>query len=201
MKLQYQELTLAALDGLEADGLVLFVAEDVRPLRGLGDLVDWRLCGAVSRVLKSGRFRGEPGEALLLPGAGRIPVPRIFCFGVGKRADVTEPPFREAARRALSAVARAGSRTVASELWPGLAAEAAADAWLAACAPLPDQRVVMMGDLRKLAPAFRAAAEKSDFPVELPPPPAATPPPPRPAAGAPSRAASGGGGHGRARGR
>jgi hypothetical protein len=154
-------------------------------------------------VLRSGRFRGEPGEALLLPGGGRLPVPRIFCFGVGKRADLDEAAFREAARRAVSAVARAGSHAVASELWPSLELERAADAFLSACAPLPEGRVVVLGDPRKLAPAFRAAAEKTVFPVELPPPPVASPPPPRPAPGAPPRAASGGAGpgHGRARGR
>jgi hypothetical protein len=198
MKLFFQDLTLASLDALDVDSLLLLIAEDVRPLRGLGDLVDWRLCGAVSRVLKSGRFRGEAGEALLLPGQGRLPVGRIFCFGVGKKADLDEGAFREASRRAVSAVARAGSRTLAAELWPALDAAVAAEAWLAACGPLPEGRVVMLGDPRKLLPAFRAAVDKTVFPVELPPPPAAAPPPPRPPPVSPVRAASGrGGGRGR----
>jgi hypothetical protein len=42
------------------------VYSDLRPLRGVAGLADWRLCGQLSAFLKQERFRGDPGEKLLL---------------------------------------------------------------------------------------------------------------------------------------
>ena len=67
------------------DALCLFVGEDDRPLPGSAGYVDWRLCGALSRVLQSGFFVGARGDSLLLPTDGRFPVPRIFVIGLGRR--------------------------------------------------------------------------------------------------------------------
>ena len=74
---------MAALGGVDA--LCLFVAEDDRPLPSTAGYVDWRLCGALSRVLKAGFFTGAKDDWLLLPSDGKLAVPRIFVVGLGAR--------------------------------------------------------------------------------------------------------------------
>lgn len=108
-------LTLAALDLLDRSAdLVAFVAEDERPLRGLAGLIDWRLCGALTRQVKEGRFAGRAGEALLTVSGGRLRAERIFLFGVGPaaRASRGRPGFW--AHEALAVASRAGSKSVAT---------------------------------------------------------------------------------------
>src|SRR3954452_25120632 len=81
---------LDSLDELkDVDALCLFVGEDERPLRGVAGYVDWRLCGALSRVIKNGFFVGAAQDWLLLPSNGRIAPARIFVVGVGKRSALT----------------------------------------------------------------------------------------------------------------
>jgi hypothetical protein len=107
------ELNLAALDAAEADGIALFVAKDERPLRGLAGLCDWRLCGTLSRVVRSGFFAGAPGEALLIPGKGRLRAIRVFALGLGARTDTVG---RAILRKAFEVCSRAGVRSLALSL-------------------------------------------------------------------------------------
>lgn len=79
------ELGFEALDGLTGlDALCLFVGEDERPLEGLAGFVDWRLCGALSRLIRRGFFTGKKDEKLLLPSEGRLSTERVFAVGVGR---------------------------------------------------------------------------------------------------------------------
>ncbi len=83
------EPSLEALDGLiGCDALCLFVAEDDRPLSGAAGFVDWRLGGALSRVLQQGFFVGAADDRLLFPTGGTLPVPCVFAVGVGLEASV-----------------------------------------------------------------------------------------------------------------
>ena len=67
------EPSLSSLDSLErAEAVCLLVAEDERPLRGAAGYLDWRLCGALSRVLKDDFFTGRPDERLLMPTGGKV---------------------------------------------------------------------------------------------------------------------------------
>lgn len=82
--------SLATLDRLtEYEALALFVTEDERPLSGAAGFVDWRVCGALSRVLRSGFFVGAAGERLLVPTFGALPPSRVFAFGLGKSSGAT----------------------------------------------------------------------------------------------------------------
>lgn len=94
-----QQLT-AGLDALDAltgvESLCCFVTEDERPLSGAAGFLDWRLCGELSRILRSGFFAGGPGERLLLPSAGRVPARRLFLVGLGPSAKVTALGFEHA---------------------------------------------------------------------------------------------------------
>jgi hypothetical protein len=100
------EPSLAALDSLNADALVISLTTDERPLRGLAGYLDWRLCGEVSRFLISAQFTGALGEKVLSITGGRIPAQRLFYFGWGpkkdteKNADTILPLILETLREA-----------------------------------------------------------------------------------------------------
>ena len=83
------EPTLQNLDALQADALVVGLCSDVRPLAGVLGMVDWRLCGRVSRLLERGVITGDEGERVLMPTLGRIPPPRLFFFGWGRASGST----------------------------------------------------------------------------------------------------------------
>ncbi len=110
------------LEGLDAlagvDALCLFVAEDDRPLPGTAGFVDWRLCGALSRVLKGGFFTGVKGDWLLVPSDGRLPFPRIFVVGLGARKALDAGSLGQALANAAQVLDKAKVESVALEI-PG----------------------------------------------------------------------------------
>jgi hypothetical protein len=118
-QLTAHELGVEALDALGGvDSLCLFVGEDERPLQGAAGYLDWRMCGALSRVLLSGFFTGAAGDALLLPAGGRISIPRVFAIGLGKAAALDQAGLQAALASAASVLQRAKVEAVALEL-PG----------------------------------------------------------------------------------
>ncbi|KFA88176.1 M17 family peptidase N-terminal domain-containing protein [Archangium violaceum] len=122
MNVAAYDVGLQGLDSLEGvDALCLFVGEDDRPLPGSAGYVDWRLCGALSRVLQSGFFVGAQGDSLLLPADGRFPVPRIFVIGLGRRKALDASSLGEALANAGQVLARAKVEGVALEI-PGTGA-------------------------------------------------------------------------------
>lgn len=68
--------------GPGGDVLVIPIWSDVRPLRGAAGLLDWRLCGKISQMIREGRVSGSAGEKLLLV-TGRVPWRRILGVGAG----------------------------------------------------------------------------------------------------------------------
>ncbi|NOK19915.1 M17 family peptidase N-terminal domain-containing protein [Corallococcus carmarthensis] len=111
------------LEGLDAltgvDALCLFVAEDDRPLPSSAGYVDWRLCGALSRVLQGGFFTGVKDDWLLLPSDGKLPVPRIFVVGLGSRKRLDAASLGEALAGAAKVLSRAKVEAVALEVPQG----------------------------------------------------------------------------------
>jgi hypothetical protein len=113
------DIGLESLDALSGvDSLCLFVSEDERPLKGTSGFADWRLCGALSRVLLRGFFTGAPNDWLLLPAKERIPVARIFVAGLGKSQQLTASGLGEALSAAAKTLSRAKADGVALEV-PG----------------------------------------------------------------------------------
>lgn len=106
------------LDGLRCEALALPVMADERPLRGALGLVDWRLCGFVSRLIKRGLLDPRPNETLLVPGRPKLSVDKVFLFGAGPRQQLDAARQRELIACMLDTVARAGVRTTALVL-PG----------------------------------------------------------------------------------
>ena len=126
---------LARWDGAAADALALAFFADERPLRGAAGLVDWRLCGRLSRLLKTGKLAGQSGETTILPPSrSRLPFPRIVLFGLGESAGFDEVRYREAVRRIRTVLAKAGVKRYAVQP-PGratgvIAARRALELWL-----------------------------------------------------------------------
>ncbi|MBZ4401863.1 M17 family peptidase N-terminal domain-containing protein [Myxococcus sp. AS-1-15] len=113
------DIGMEGLDSLTGvDALCLFVAEDERPLPATAGYVDWRLCGALSRVLKGGFFSGVKDDWLLLPADGKLEVPRIFVVGLGARKALDAERLHEALAEAGKVLSRAKVASVALEI-PG----------------------------------------------------------------------------------
>jgi hypothetical protein len=117
-----QEPSLETLDGLTGcDALCLFLAEDDRPLTGAAGYVDWRMGGGLSRVLLQGFFVGAREDQLLVPTAGKLPVPRLFAIGVGKEASLDAAGLAKVLEGAAATLRRAGVASVALALPKGAA--------------------------------------------------------------------------------
>jgi hypothetical protein len=103
-------LDLARWDESARDSLVLPVFKDDRPLRGAAGLADWRLCGRLSRLLKSNRATAEAGETLLLPPGRRLRFSRILWFGLGDARGYSDERFRRDLARIVEVVIAAGAK-------------------------------------------------------------------------------------------
>lgn len=184
-RLELAELGLPALDALDVDGLAVLVGPE-RPLQGLAGFADWRLCGLLSRAIRDGSYRPEVGEALLLPPGGRLPVPRIFCFGE-PAAPQDDAAWSAQVRRLCEAMHKAGSASWAGALPPPPHEAGWGRLFLEALLPVAPRRLVLLGDPRLLHRELglaREALRASDLElvapvarVELPPRPSALPRP------------------------
>jgi hypothetical protein len=172
------ELGLAAIDGLDVDAIAVFVGPE-RPLQGFAGFADWRLCGAISRAIRSGVFDARADEALLLPSGGRIAAPRVFCFGL-PGVPLSPEAFLHAARMGCEALARAGSDAFATSM-PALAGDGAlaAKLWLEASLVRPVKRQMILGEARALQRDLTAARNALGVEVEVLAPPSRVEMPPR----------------------
>jgi len=101
---------LRRLDELKSEALALSFFEDERPLRGALGLVDWRMCGQISRLLLRGRASGAFGEAVLVPTRPRLPFEKLFLFGAGRIGELDEARFEAVVGRMLETLDRARVR-------------------------------------------------------------------------------------------
>jgi Cytosol aminopeptidase family, N-terminal domain len=165
-RLEVADLSLSTLDVLDVDALAVLVGPE-RPLQGLAGLVDWRLCGALTRALRGGLFGAAAGEALLLPTGGRVPATRVVAIGLP--SPNRPPDFAAAARRACEVLARAGSTGFATAL-PALEGGDLATAvrlFLEAGEAAPKTRQVLLGDARVLLAELASARAAAGAPVEI----------------------------------
>jgi hypothetical protein len=171
LKIEVADLGLAAIDALDVDALGVFVGPE-RPLQGFAGYADWRMCGAISRNIRSGLFLGGRGEALLLPSGGRMSPARIFCFGMPE-TPLTPDAFLDASRRLCEALARAGSDAFATSMPPiaGGDSALAAKLWLEASLARPVRRQVVLGEARALQRDLSAARNLLAVEVEVLAPP------------------------------
>lgn len=110
MALSVLPLDLARWDESTRDCLVLPVFKDDRPLRGAAGLADWRLCGRLSRLLKTERATGAAGETLLLPPGRRLRFARILWFGLGDAKGYNDARFTKDLAWIVEVVTKAGAK-------------------------------------------------------------------------------------------
>ncbi len=107
---------LTTLDAQRDDLLVLGILEDERPLTGLAGLVDWRLCGALSRWIVSGFATGSWGESVLYPSSHRLGQRATLVLGLGTRPQLRTDRIHDAARRASEVMKGLGSKRMTCDL-------------------------------------------------------------------------------------
>jgi hypothetical protein len=95
MALSVLPLDLARWDETARDCLVLPVFRNDRPLRGAAGLADWRLCGRLSRLLKTSRATAEQGETMMLPPGRRLRFKRVLWFGLGDAKGYSDDRLRK----------------------------------------------------------------------------------------------------------
>jgi hypothetical protein len=72
-----------SLDELQTQIIVLPFFSDERPLCGAAGLLDWRLCGALSRKVMSGYLSGSFGEKALIAGPPKLKSEGLLLVGLG----------------------------------------------------------------------------------------------------------------------
>lgn len=114
------------IERVSADVAVVWAFESDRPLRGDAGRLDWRTCGALSRLLLCGAWRGAAGEAALLPSFGRARSGRVLLLGLGSSHGFGTVDVKAATRDAVLRAGRMGASSVALALpgiWRGVVPE------------------------------------------------------------------------------
>ncbi len=99
MDVRFLSANARRLDEASAEVCACAIWSDERPVRGFAGLLDWRLGGRLSALLKSGFVTGDRGEALLLPGKPHVPFEKVLVLGLGARSAFGDGAFREAVVR------------------------------------------------------------------------------------------------------
>lgn len=138
MHVQFRPPVLKQIDALRCEALALPFFSDEKPLRGALGLVDWRMCGFVSRLRASGRLDGAALETVLIPARPKLSMDKLFLFGLGPQAEFGVPALRASIAHMLDTLERARVRTTALVI-PGrsarvIAAEPAMEAFIAVSA-------------------------------------------------------------------
>ena len=90
MDLRFLEPDLRRLDSANVELCACSIWSDERPVRGFAGLLDWRLGGRISALIKSGFLRGHLAEALLVPGKPHVPFEKVLVVGLGRRSDLLQ---------------------------------------------------------------------------------------------------------------
>jgi len=177
MELSYYPLTMEALDQADAEALCLFVSEDERPLTGLAGLVDWRLSGRLSRMIRAGLVIGAAGEALLTPPGMRLAFKKLFVFGLGSAS--TEPELAARLADALRRLAQAGVKDAALQLPARLPPDRGVQTLMEGDGVIA-RALVFTAEPAKLVTSLSQSSGASQVErrvVKVPAPPKAAPPP------------------------
>jgi hypothetical protein len=113
-------LDLSRWDETDRDALLLSTFIDERPLRGAAGLADWRLCGRLSKLIKSEKQSGLRGETMLLPPGRRLRFKRVMWFGLGGSPGYPDERFKSDIGWMLDVAGKAGVTELAMQA-PGRA--------------------------------------------------------------------------------
>jgi hypothetical protein len=120
VELRFLPPELRHLDDANVELCACTIWSDERPMRGFAGLLDWRLGGRLSALLKSGFLSGDAGETLLVQGKPHLPFEKVLVLGLGKRSAFGDGTFRRTVVRIARALEGMRVRRAVVEL-PGRA--------------------------------------------------------------------------------
>lgn len=118
MDLRFVTPDLRSLDLAGTEVLAVGLAQGERPPHGVSGLVDWRLAGRVSELIRSGYVEGSVGEVLLIPGRPKLAFDKIVFFGIGFGSAFNETVYATVSGRLLATLEGLKVRSAVVEL-PG----------------------------------------------------------------------------------
>ena len=118
MEVRFVEPTLAQMEQVNCEALAIPFFKGERPLHGAFGLVDWRMCGLISRMMIKNHILGSLNETILMPGHPRIGIEKLFLFGLGESNDFQEEFLDRVSEHIFDTLTRANVRTSAMVL-PG----------------------------------------------------------------------------------
>lgn len=142
MELRFILPDLRKLDSAVCEVLVLPLREDQRPPRGTAGLVDYRLAGHISELLRRETITGRLLEQFLVRGRPKLPFDKLLLVGTGSTAEFSPQVFAAVIDSTLMALSSLGVRRAVVEL-PGraedeIAPELAAEILLSRAEKYPD---------------------------------------------------------------
>ena len=105
-------------DRLPGEVLAVPMFEDQRPLDGPVAVVDWRLDGALTRMVIGGELTGRNGENLALQSNPKFASPWILVAGCGRWRSLDRESYMMLIGRLLKLAAKAGRSELALCLPP-----------------------------------------------------------------------------------
>lgn len=123
-----------------AETAIVLVPRDERPLRGDAGLLDWRLCGEISRLLRSGFASGATGESLLIPARAPVVAERLLLFGLGLSKHLGARRIEQALERSAGKAIQLGAKRVSLALPESIDLEIDADSIVSGLVQALEQR-------------------------------------------------------------
>ena len=97
-------------DRLPGEALAVPLFADQRPLAGPAAVVDWRLDGALTRMLLGGELSGRSGEALAVRTNAKFAAPWVLLCGSGEWRPLDRSGYLGMVERLLAMAGKAGIR-------------------------------------------------------------------------------------------
>lgn len=110
--------SLESLDTLQTELIVLPFFADERPLRGPSALLDWRLCGSLSRKLMAGYLDGRLGDKGLIAGPTKLKADALLMVGLGP-SDAFDAEVAKASNAMIADTLRSSKVTTVAIALPG----------------------------------------------------------------------------------
>lgn len=155
---------LERLDAIRSDALVIAFFSDEMPTKGAFGLVDWRLCGLISRMVVRKRINGSWGETVLLPAYPRLGMDKLILVGLGESGSFHSGLLTEATGHILLTLCRVAARTSAMVL-PGRGIECvdpvqAVEALIQVAGQYPDLDEVVVVDSTPAQQAMKPVLDR-----------------------------------------
>lgn len=112
------KLAIHEIEKLQCDSISIFIFQDMVPLQGMAGIIDWRLNGVISKFLIEETIGGKENENFLIPMRPRMPIEKLFGFGLGKVGDFSVDKVEDILRGTLGVLNRAAVHSTAMML-PG----------------------------------------------------------------------------------